>query len=148
VLPRVAPAQQQLPVVGFLNSGSPDGYAPMVAGFREGLREAGYLEGQNVTIEFRWAEGQYERVPGIAAELIRRHVAVFVANTPGVYTVKAATATIPNRVYDLFRPGADRACCKSKPSELRFIAGNVTSSLCAPRSHVLTATNERQRMKL
>jgi putative ABC transport system substrate-binding protein len=94
--PLVASAQQQqIPLVAFLNSGSPDGYAPMVAGFREGLREAGYVEGQNVTIEFRWAEGQYERVPAIAADLIRRHVAVFVANTPGVYAVKAATATIP-----------------------------------------------------
>jgi putative ABC transport system substrate-binding protein len=84
-----------VPVIGFLNSGSPDGYAPMVAAFRQGLKEAGLIEGQNVAIEYHWAEGQYDRVPAIATELVHRQVAVIVANTPGVYAVKAATATIP-----------------------------------------------------
>jgi hypothetical protein len=70
--PVVARAQQPaLPVVGFLNSGSADGYAPMLAGFRQGLKESGYVEGQNVAVEYRWVEGQYDRVPAMAAELVR-----------------------------------------------------------------------------
>jgi putative ABC transport system substrate-binding protein len=93
--PVVARAQRPaVPVVGFLNSGSPGGYAPYVAAFRQGLKETGYVEGQNVAIEYRWAEGQYDRVPAFAAELVRRQVAVIVANTPGVMAVKAATTTI------------------------------------------------------
>ena len=65
--PLVARAQQTaMPVVAFLNSASPDGYAPMVAAFRQGLKEGGYLDGQNVAVEYRWAEGQYDRVPVIA----------------------------------------------------------------------------------
>jgi putative ABC transport system substrate-binding protein len=96
VWPLATRAQQAaMPVVGFLNSGSPDGYAPYVAALRQGLKETGYVEGQNVAIEFRWAEGQYDRVPAIAAELVRRQVAVIVANSPGVMAVKAATTTIP-----------------------------------------------------
>jgi putative ABC transport system substrate-binding protein len=94
--PMLAQAQQPaIPLIGFLNSASPSGYAPYVAAFRQGLREAGYVEGQNVAIEFRWAEGQYDRVTEIAAELVRRRVAVIVANSPGVMAVKAATTTIP-----------------------------------------------------
>ena len=80
--PIAARAQQPtMPVVGFLNSGSPDGYAPTVAGFREGLKETGYVEGQNLAVEYRWARGQYDEVPSIVADLIRRQVAVIVANT-------------------------------------------------------------------
>jgi putative ABC transport system substrate-binding protein len=94
--PVVARAQQAaMPVIGFLNAGSPEAYAPYVTSFRRGLREAGYLEGENVAIEFRWASGQYERLPEMAAELVRRPVRVIVANTPAWQFAKAATTTIP-----------------------------------------------------
>jgi putative ABC transport system substrate-binding protein len=94
--PLAASGQQQAtPVIGFLNSGSPDGYMPMVAAFRHGLKEIGYVEGQNVAVVYRWAEGQYDRVPAFAAELVRRQVALIVANYPGAMAVKAATTTIP-----------------------------------------------------
>jgi putative ABC transport system substrate-binding protein len=69
--PIAARAQQRtMPVIGFLNSGSPDGYAPMADGFRQGLKEIGYVEGQNVAIEYRWTGGQYDRGPPMAAELV------------------------------------------------------------------------------
>jgi putative ABC transport system substrate-binding protein len=94
--PLTAHSQQAvMPVVAFLNSGSPDGYAPMVAAFRQGLKEAGFVEGQNGAVEYRWAEGQYDRVPVMALELVGRQVAVIVANTPGVLAIKAAIKTIP-----------------------------------------------------
>jgi putative tryptophan/tyrosine transport system substrate-binding protein len=74
--PLVARAQQPaLPVIGFLNGGSPGGYASRVAAFRQGLKETGYVEGQNVAIEFRWADAQYDRVPALVAELVGRRVA-------------------------------------------------------------------------
>ena len=70
-------------------------FASLVAAFRQGLKETGYVEGQNVAVVYRWAEGQYDRVPAMAAELVRRQVTVIVANTPGNLAAKAATTTIP-----------------------------------------------------
>jgi putative tryptophan/tyrosine transport system substrate-binding protein len=94
--PAMARAQQPgLPVMGFLNGGSPGGYAPMLAAFRRGLKEIGFVEGQNMAVEYRWLEGQFDRAPEMAAELVRRQVVLIVANDPGNLAAKVATTTIP-----------------------------------------------------
>jgi putative ABC transport system substrate-binding protein len=95
--PVAAYAQQMMPVVGFLSGQSPNGYTPFAAAFRDGLREAGFVEGQNVTIEYRWAEGRYDRLLAFAADLIRRPVAVLAATggDPAVLAARAATTTTP-----------------------------------------------------
>src|SRR6516164_309109 len=89
--------QSAMPVIGFLNSASPQPFANYVSGFRVGLKQTSYIDGQNVTIEFRWAEGHYDRLPEMAADLVRRKVAVLVSTggPPSVMAAKAATATIP-----------------------------------------------------
>ncbi len=89
--------QAATPVIGYLHSASPEPYSPMMAAFRHGLTEAGYVDGQNVTIDYRWAEGQFNRLPALAAELVAGRPAVLVAGGGDVSAVaaKAATTTVP-----------------------------------------------------
>ena len=117
--------QPALPVIGFLNGTSAQGYGHFVLSFRQGLVETGYIEGQNVTIEYRWAEGHYERLPELAADLVRGRVAVLVAtSTPANVIAKKATTEIPI----VFTTSSD-------PVELGLVAsldrpgGNVTGAV-------------------
>src|SRR5437879_7129703 len=96
--PLAAHAQQPaMPVIGFMSARSPEDSAHLVAAFRRGLGESGFVEGQNVALEFRWARGQYDQLPALAAELVSRRVAVLVAvgGDPSAVAAKQATSAIP-----------------------------------------------------
>ena len=103
-----------LPVIGFLNGGSPDGYAPMLSAFHRGLKETGYVEGQNVAIEYRWANGEYDHLSALVGDLVRREVLVIAAtSTPANLVAKASTTKISDRLHDRQRSGTARTCRKS-----------------------------------
>jgi ABC-type uncharacterized transport system substrate-binding protein len=117
--PLAARAQQPaMPVIGFLNSQSPDTLADRLRGFHRGLKESGFVEGENVSIDYRWAENQVDRLPVLAAELVRRQVAV-ITTTGGpsvVLAARAATTTIPI-VFIVLSP-ASRARAATRPGSI------------------------------
>jgi putative tryptophan/tyrosine transport system substrate-binding protein len=138
--PLTARAQRPVPVIGFLNTRAPEQDAHLLAAFREALREAGYIEDRNVTIEYRWAEGHNDRLPALAADLVRRQVTVIAANSQATVAAKAATSTIPI----VFITGAD-------PVQVGFISslnrpgGNLTGGRTRSEATAVAARATPQR---
>jgi putative tryptophan/tyrosine transport system substrate-binding protein len=139
-------AQKGMPVIGYLDTGSPN---PMAA-FRQGLSETGYVEGQNVAIEYRWAEGHYDRLPALAADLVGRKVDVIVGNTPAALAARSATSTIPivffsgapveyGLVASLARPGGNLTGVSIMSMELMPKRLELLSEL-VPRAGVIACS--------
>jgi putative tryptophan/tyrosine transport system substrate-binding protein len=149
--PLAARAQQAVPVIGFVYAGmTPSGAAHNVTAFHQGLREVGFVEGQNVAVEYRWPGGQYERLPAMIAELVHRQVAVIVGNTPTAMAAKSTTSTIPivfftgadpvrrGLVANLGRPGGNATGVSFLGSELEAKRLGLLHELL-PQATVLAA---------
>jgi ABC-type uncharacterized transport system substrate-binding protein len=152
--PLATQAQQPMPVIGFLHPTSPDAFPDRLRGFRRGLKDAGYVEGENVTVLYRFAENQFDRLPAMASELVSSRVAVIVAaNSPPALAVKAATSTIPivfispedpvrlGLVASLARPGGNLSGINLVSGELAAKRLELLRDMVPTTAHVYVLVN-------